>query len=60
MIYPSLSFSSSGFPFMISQWSKEQLGKAFPLVFSLKALVKPKEEATGKKALKMDNGVPST
>jgi hypothetical protein len=45
---------------MISQWSKEQLGKAFPLVFSLKALVKPKEEATGKKALKMDNGVPST
>ena len=60
IIYPNLSFSSSGLPFMISQWSNEQLGKAFPLVFSLRALVKPNELATGKKALRIDSGVPST
>ncbi len=59
-IFPSLSDSKSGFPFIISQWSKEQFGKALPLVFSLNNPVNPKDSATGRKALRIHNGVPST
>lgn len=59
-IFPNLSDSMSGFPLIISQWSKEQFGKALPLVFSLNNPVNPNDSATGRKALRIHNGVPST